>query len=187
MACHVLVMGAGSGVLCWVADEGAVLVALGVLEGARWLGDGAWADVSRALSRGVAFWGAHGTLNTGDGDVDFTGLASSWLERILEVAFCLAVALKNKTRSVRWMERERKREDREKLEKTEKNDKRKKMNRTERKKNNNVRLEELGWDGEVSNHVDLDGGGGSGNEGHGGSGNNLKHFVFGFSGERVKS
>ena len=134
MACHVLVMGAGSGVLCWVADEGAVLVALGVLEGARWLGDGAWADVSRALSRGVAFWGAHGTLNTGDGDVDFTGLASSWLERILEVAFCLG-------------------------------------------------LEELGWDGEVSNHVDLDGGGGSGNEGHGGSGNNLKHFVFGFSGK----
>lgn len=106
-------MGAGSGVLCWVADEGAVLVALGVLEGARWLGDGAWADVSRALSRGVAFWGAHGTLNTGDGDVDFTGLASSWLERILEVAFCLAVALKNKTRSVRWMERERERGQRE--------------------------------------------------------------------------
>ena len=111
MACHVLVVGAGSGVLCWVADEGAVLVALGVLEGARWLGDGAWADVSRALSGGVAFWGAHGTLNTGDGDVDFTGLASSWLERILEVACCLAVALKNKTRSV---QREREKKDREK-------------------------------------------------------------------------
>jgi hypothetical protein len=94
MARHVLVVGAGSRILGWVADEGAVLVALGVLEGARWGGDGAWADVSRALAGGVAFWGAHGTLNAGDGDVDFTGLASSWLERILEVAGSLAVMFK---------------------------------------------------------------------------------------------
>ena len=86
MARHVFVVGTGSGVLGWVADQSTVLVALGILKGTGWGGNGAWADVGRACTLGVAFWGTHGTFNASDGDVDFTGLASGRLEWVFEVA-----------------------------------------------------------------------------------------------------
>ena len=86
MARHVFVVGTGSGVLGWVADQSTVLVALGILKGTGWGGNGAWADVGRACTLGVAFWGTHGTFNASDGDVDFTGLTSGRLEWVFEVA-----------------------------------------------------------------------------------------------------
>ena len=86
MARHVFVVGTGSGVLGWVTDQSTVLVALGILKGTGWGGNGAWADVGRASTLGVAFWGTHGTFNASDGDVDFTGLASGRLEWVFEVA-----------------------------------------------------------------------------------------------------
>ena len=86
VARHVFVVGTGSGVLGWVTDQSTVLVALGILKGTGWGGNGAWADVGRASTLGVAFWGTHGTFNASDGDVDFTGLASGRLEWVFEVA-----------------------------------------------------------------------------------------------------
>ena len=86
MARHVFVVGTGSGVLGWVTDQSTVLVALGILKGTGRGGNGAWADVGRASTLGVAFWGTHGTFNASDGDVDFTGLASGRLEWVFEVA-----------------------------------------------------------------------------------------------------
>ena len=56
------------------------------MKGTGWGGNGAWADVGRACTLGVAFWGTHGTFNASDGDVDFTGLASGRLEWVFEVA-----------------------------------------------------------------------------------------------------
>ena len=69
MARHVFVVGTGSGVLGWVTDQSTVLVALGILKGTGWGGNGAWADVGRASTLGVAFWGTHGTFNASDGDL----------------------------------------------------------------------------------------------------------------------
>jgi hypothetical protein len=68
------------------------------LQGTGWCRDSAWAGISWASSRGIALWGAHGTFNAGDGDVNFTGLATSWLEWIFEVACaCFAVVVVKRT------------------------------------------------------------------------------------------
>ena len=125
MAGHVFVVGAGSLVLGWVTDQGTVFVTLGILKSTCWGSNSSGADICGASSLGVALRGTHGSFNTSDGDVDFTGLAASWLEWIFEMAGC-----------GRW-------------------------------------CKQSFWDVVSFDHVDGDGRGGSGNEGHGGSNNDL--------------
>ena len=86
MAGHVFVVGAGSLVLGWVTDQGTVFVTLGILKSTCWGSNSSGADICGASSLGVALRGTHGSFNTSDGDVDFTGLAASWLEWIFKVA-----------------------------------------------------------------------------------------------------